>query len=89
MNRAAEIFNEGNRGCICTQPMTWAPYAPRIRWVTYAPMKSKVRCAYLDETDGDIWTIPGEKMKDRKGKTSDFRVHFPPKALHVIKLASQ
>ena len=31
-----------------------------------------VRHAHLDEIDGDIWTIPGEKMKGRKGKTSDF-----------------
>ena len=48
-----------------------------------------VRYAYLDEIDGNIWTTPGEKMKDRKGKTSSFRVHLTLEALHVIKLASQ
>ena len=29
-----------------------------------------VRHAHLVEIDGDIWTIPGEKMKGRKGKTA-------------------
>ena len=48
-----------------------------------------VRHAHLDEIDGDIWTIPGEKMKGRKGKTSDFRVLLTLEALHVIELASQ
>ena len=48
-----------------------------------------VRYAYLNEIDGDIWTIPGEKMKGRKGKTSDFRAPLTPEALHVIELASQ
>ena len=48
-----------------------------------------VRHAHLDEIDGDIWTIPGEKMKGRKGKTSDFRAPLTTEALHVIKLASQ
>ncbi len=48
-----------------------------------------VRHAHLDEIDGNIWTIPGEKMKGRKGKTSDFRVPLTPEALHVIELASQ
>ena len=48
-----------------------------------------VRHAHLDEINGDIWTIPGEKMKGRKGKTADFRVPLTPEALHVIELASQ
>ena len=48
-----------------------------------------VRYAHLDEIDGNIWTIPGEKMKGRKGKTPDFRVPLTPEALHVIKLAGQ
>ena len=48
-----------------------------------------VQHAHLDEIDGDIWTIPGEKMKGRKGKTSDFRVPLTLEALHVIELASQ
>jgi integrase len=48
-----------------------------------------VRHAHLDEIDGDIWTIPGEKMKGLKDKTPSFRVPLTPEALHVIELASQ
>ena len=48
-----------------------------------------VRHAHLDEIDRDIWTIPREKIKGRKGKTSDFRVRLTPEALHVIDLDSQ
>ena len=48
-----------------------------------------VRHAHLDEINGDIWTIPGEKMKGRRGKTENFRVPLSPEALHVIELASQ
>ena len=48
-----------------------------------------VRHAHLDEIDGDIWTIPGEKMKGHKGKTAEFLAPLTPEALHVIELASQ
>ncbi len=48
-----------------------------------------VRHAHLDEIDGDIWTIPGEKMKGLKGKTPSFRVPLTPEALQVIELAIQ
>ncbi|MEC8127289.1 MAG: integrase arm-type DNA-binding domain-containing protein [Pseudomonadota bacterium] len=48
-----------------------------------------VRHAHLDEIDRDIWTIPGEKMKGRRGKTENFRAPISPEALHFIELASQ
>ncbi len=48
-----------------------------------------VRHAHLDEIDGDIWTIPEEKMKGRRGKTENFRAPLSPEALHFIELASQ
>ncbi|WGW04533.1 tyrosine-type recombinase/integrase [Tropicibacter oceani] len=41
----------------------------------------------LDQLDGDVWTIPGEAMKGRKGATSDFRVPLSREALAVIELA--
>lgn len=41
----------------------------------------------LDEIEGDVWTIPGEKMKGRKGKTADFRVPLSSEALRIIELA--
>lgn len=41
----------------------------------------------LDEIEGDVWTVPAEKMKGRKGKTADFRVPLSREALRVIELA--
>lgn len=38
----------------------------------------------LDQIDGDVWTIPGEAMKGRKGNTPDFRVPLSVEALRVI-----
>ncbi|MBI1494802.1 tyrosine-type recombinase/integrase [Rhodobacteraceae bacterium MYP1-1] len=33
-----------------------------------------VRMAHISEFEGDVWTVPGEKMKGKEGKTDDFRV---------------
>lgn len=41
----------------------------------------------LDQIDGDVWTIPGEAMKGRKGATADFRVPLSGEALAVIDAA--
>ncbi len=46
-----------------------------------------LRFLHVDQIDGDIWTIPGETMKGRKGKTPDFRVPLTPEALDIIKAA--
>jgi integrase len=41
----------------------------------------------LDHIDGDVWTIPAEDMKGRKGATEDFRVPLSGEALRIIDLA--
>lgn len=46
-----------------------------------------LRFLRLDQIAGDVWTIEGEAMKGRKGKTGDFRVALSPEALRVIELA--
>lgn len=43
-----------------------------------------LRFIHLDQIDGDIWTIPAEAMKGRKGATSDFRVPLSQEAQNVI-----
>ncbi|KUJ78104.1 integrase [Ruegeria marisrubri] len=43
-----------------------------------------LRNIHLDQIDGDIWTIPAEAMKGRKGATSDFRVPLSQEAQKVI-----
>ncbi len=43
-----------------------------------------IRHLHLDQIDGNIWTIPAEAMKGRKGATSDFRVPLSQEAQEVI-----
>ncbi|WP_439625955.1 tyrosine-type recombinase/integrase [Shinella sp.] len=46
-----------------------------------------LRFMRTDQIDGDVWTIPGEQMKGRKGKTPDFRVPLVPETLAIIEQA--
>lgn len=41
----------------------------------------------LDQISGDVWTVPAQDMKGRKGHTQDFRVPLSAEALRVIELA--
>ena len=41
----------------------------------------------LDQIEGDVWTVPAESMKGRKGATNDFRVPLSAEAKRVIDLA--
>ena len=45
-----------------------------------------LRFLRLEEIEGDIWTIPAEKMKGKKDKTEAFRVPLSGEALRVIDL---
>lgn len=40
--------------------------------------------ARFDEIDGDVWTVPADRMKGRKGKSQAFRVPLPAAALAVV-----
>ncbi len=46
-----------------------------------------IRYARLDEIDGDLWTVAGEKLKGRAGKTPDFTLVLSTEAKRVIELA--
>lgn len=46
-----------------------------------------VRFLRLEHIEGDVWTIPADLMKGRKGQTSDFRVPLSQEAKRVIELA--
>jgi integrase len=41
----------------------------------------------LDQIEGDVWTVPAESMKGRKGATNPFRVPLSPEAKSIIDLA--
>lgn len=38
----------------------------------------------FDEIDGDVWTIPAERMKGAQGKVRDFRVPLSPAAMAIV-----
>jgi len=41
----------------------------------------------LEQIEGDVWTVPGEGMKGRKGATEAFRVPLSTEAQRIIDLA--
>lgn len=45
---------------------------------------SPLRHLREEQISSDIWTIPGDAMKGRKGATSDFRVPLSEEALNVL-----
>jgi len=59
-----------------------------LRFLILTGMRSlPVRFAHVDEIVDDVWTVPAEKMKGRRGKVEEFRVPLSSEALKVITLA--
>jgi integrase len=48
---------------------------------------SPLRNIRLDQIEGDVWTVPAEGMKGRKGATAPFRVPLSHEAQRIIDLA--
>lgn len=48
---------------------------------------ANVRHLRLEQIEDDVWTVPGEEMKGRKGATDDWRVPLSREALRIIDLA--
>jgi integrase len=46
-----------------------------------------LRFLRLEQIEGNVWTIPGERMKGRRDATPDFRVPLSPEALSIIEQA--
>ena len=46
-----------------------------------------LRFLHLDQVQGDVWTIPGERQKGRRDRTPDFEVPLSGEALRVIEEA--
>jgi integrase len=46
-----------------------------------------LRYIHEDQINGDVWTIPAEAMKGRRGATDDFRVPLSGEAMTVIEAA--
>lgn len=59
-----------------------------LRLLILTGVRSKpLRYIRLDQIEGDVWTVPGESMKGRKGQTDDFRVPLSTEAQRIIDLA--
>lgn len=59
-----------------------------LRLLILTGVRSKpLRFARKEQFEGDIWTVPAEFMKGRKGKTTDFRVPLSDEALSVFEQA--
>ncbi|MFH5772712.1 tyrosine-type recombinase/integrase [Paracoccus sp. NGMCC 1.201697] len=52
-----------------------------------ASRSAPVRLAHVDEFDGDTWTIPADKMKGARDKTSAMRIPLSEEACEVVDLA--
>lgn len=48
-----------------------------------------LRFASIDQIDSNVWTIPAEAMKGRKGATEAFRVPLSRQAVEVVTQASE
>ena len=59
--------------------------ALRIKILT-GSRTTPLRFMRFDQIEGDVWTIPGETMKGRKGKTPDFRIPLSRECLRIIEL---
>lgn len=62
--------------------------ALRLLILTAGTRSKPVRFAHLDQFSGDVWTVPGHLMKNRKGKEVDFRVPLSREAQAVISEAT-
>ncbi|MCK0102532.1 integrase arm-type DNA-binding domain-containing protein [Pseudohalocynthiibacter sp. F2068] len=59
-----------------------------LRLLILTNLRSKpVRFCRLDQIEGDVWTVPAENMKARKGQATDYRVPLSKEALAVIEEA--
>jgi len=59
-----------------------------LRLLILTGVRSKpLRFIRVDQIDGEVWTIPAESMKGKKGKTEAFRVPLSLEAQDVIRQA--
>lgn len=61
--------------------------ALRLLILTAGTRSKPIRFLQLDQIEGDVWTVPGELMKSRRGMAEDFRVPLSDEALAVIETA--
>lgn len=56
-----------------------------LRWMILTATRSEsARGARFSEIEGDVWTVPAERMKGRQGKVQPFRVPLSTEAQRVL-----
>lgn len=66
-----------------------APSGQAIRFLMLTGVRSAAaRRAMFSEIQGDIWTVPSDRVKGAEGKVSDFRVPLSSAALDLIEQCS-
>ncbi|MBR9837062.1 MAG: integrase arm-type DNA-binding domain-containing protein [Rhodobacteraceae bacterium] len=56
-----------------------------LRWLILTAVRGESgRGARFSEIDGDVWTVPGERMKGAEGRLEDFRVPLSAAALELL-----
>ena len=56
-----------------------------LRWIILTATRgTPARGARFSEIDGDVWTVPADRMKGQRGKVKDFRVPLSTAALDVL-----
>ncbi len=48
-----------------------------------------IRGARFHEIDGDVWTVPQERMKGERGKVQDFRIPLSTEAMNVVDICRE
>lgn len=59
-----------------------------LRWIILTCVRSD-GClgARFDEIEGDVWTVPADRVKGARGKAKDFRVPLCDEAMRIIETA--
>ena len=61
-----------------------------LRWaILTAARSTPVRGARFDEIDGDVWTVPADRVKGLRGKVRDFRIPLSAAALDVLAVCEE
>lgn len=69
---------------------TGSDIAQCLRWIILTLVRSDAaRGAQLSEIEGDIWTVPKERVKGLRGKVNEFRVPLSQEALTIVKQQSE
>jgi integrase len=56
-----------------------------LRWLLLTVVRQAAgRGARLDEIDGDVWTVPADRVKGAQGRAKPFRVPLSPPALALV-----